>query len=1104
MTAAPGEGSGPARLAARRPVAVTVTALAFALVGWMSWRELAIDLLPDLRSPTIVVAVRSGDRPPTEMERLYGEQVEQRLFTVRGIREVQQVARTGRLIATVRFDWEADMDLALIEVQKAINPVAADPEVDEVLVRQLDPRQSPVMTLGLAAEPEGPDLAELRRLARRQVAPAMEQLADVAEVRVLGGRELEVRVRVDRYRMQAFGVTLGQLEQRLVAENVDIDAGTLEDRGQVFLVRGISRFRNPRDVERVVVRYRTQPGSAGRQTRQPIRVSDVAEVEVAHGEIDHLVRVNGREGVGLQVFKEAGANTVEVSRTVRSALEDLELDLPRVEVSMVNDDAALIEDAMADLQNAALVGIALAVVVLALFLRSLGPTVVVASAVPVSLFVALFAMRLWDHSLNIITLAGLALGAGMLVDNAIVVVESIHRRHRPGRSAADSAARGTSEVAGAIAASTLTTCVVFLPVLFVQGLAARLIEGIAFTVTASLAASLAVALMLIPALSRWFLPRARAAAGAGEAPAADPGDGGGPAPADVRDHVPEAAPRQGGERAAAVDEPNGGEARPLGWAFGALERLVLFLLRLRWVVVGAAVLAAAAAVNVLLDLGSELLPPADPRQFSVRMVGPPGQRVEATAAAISTLEEAVREAAGEHLEAIQAEVGRLPEDDRLVTTELTEENTARLLVRMSAEGPAGGQIVGALSPNFTDLPGTEIEWEVGASALAEALGSSGPPIVVEIAGQSLPDLREAATSLRDALAVREELWNARSSFEGGPPELRIELDRAMADGLGVDLQTIARVLESALDGRKVTLLSVGDEERHVVLSLPQPRPEELAGLRFTSSAGADLVLGQVARFVPAEGAREVFRRDQRRVAQVTARIAEGSDYPGAVAAANAAIASADLPPGLVVRLAGEEEERTRATSELRLAGLLAIVLVLMVLAGTFESLLQPLTVLFSIPLALIGVACTLGPLGRPVGVMALLGLIVLAGVAVNDAVLLIATARRLLAAGMERRAALARAAAIRLRPILMTTLTTVLVLLPLAAGAGEAAELRTPMAYTIIGGIVTSTVGSLLVLPCLYLILAGRGGRPRIARLPGAAGGGASQPRSTPGAEAEA
>ncbi len=1049
MTAAPGSTSAAARLAARRPVAVTVTALAFALVGWISWRELPIDLLPDLRSPTIVVAVRSGDRPPTEMERLYGEQVEQRLFTVRGIREVQQVARSGRLIATVRFDWDAEMDFALIEVQKAVNPVAADPEVDEVLVRHLDPRQAPVMTLGLVAEDDGPDLAELRRLARRQLAPAMEELPDVAEVRVLGGRDLEVQVRVDRYRLEAFGVTLNQLEQRLMAENLDIDAGTLEDGGDVYLVRGIARFREARDVERVVVRYRTQQGAAGQMTRQPIRVSDVADVALADAEIDHLVRVGGVEGVGLQVFKEAGANTVEVSRTVRDALNDLERDLPRVSVSMVNDDAALVENAMDDLMNAALVGIALAIVVLALFLRSLGPTVVVASAVPVSLFVALFAMRLADHSLNIITLAGLALGAGMLVDNAIVVVESIHRRHRPGVSAADTAARGASEVAGAIAASTLTTCVVFLPVLFVQGLAARLIEGISFTVVASLGASLAVAMMLIPALSRWLLPRAKAAA------ASSAGHSGEPAAA-VED-APEATEEE--------------EAPPLGRAFRATERLVLGLLRLRWAVVPAAVLAAAGAVHVLLGLGSELLPPSDPRQFSIRMVGPAGQRVEATANAVATLEAAIREAAGEHLEAIQAEVGRLPEDDRLVTTELTEENTARILVRLSPDGPTGNQIVDALSPRFRDIPDTEIEWEVGASALAEALGSTGPPIALEIASQSLPDLRAVASELREALASRPEVWNVRSSFEGGPPELRIELDRAMADGLGVDLQTIARVLESALDGRRVTLLSTGDEERHVVLTLPQPRPEDLADLRFTNDGGARLALGQVARFEPAEGAREVFRRDQRRVAQVTARIATGSDYPRAVAAAEEVLGAAALPPGMIVRLAGEEEEREQAVGELRWAGLLAIVLVLMVLAGTFESLLQPLTVLFSIPLALVGVACTLGPMGNPVGVMALLGLIVLAGVAVNDAVLLLATARRLMAAGMERRAALARAAAIRLRPILMTTLTTVLVLLPLAVGAGEAAELRGPMAYTIIGGILTSTVGSLLVLPCVYLIL---------------------------------
>ena len=400
-----------AALATRRPVAVSVLATAVALVGWLAWQQLPVDLLPDLQSPTVVVSVRSGDRPPTEMERLYGEQVEQRLFTVRGIREVSQVARTGRLVATVVFDWDADLDLGLVDVQKAVGPISANPDVDEVLVRRFDPRQAPILTLGLVAPDGRPDLAELRRLARRQVAPGLEQLPGVAEVRVTGGREQEVRVRLDRYRLDAFGVTLADVENRLVAENVDINAGMLEEGSKVYLVRGMSRFRRLSDVERVVVRYLT----SGESGRQAIRISDLGSVEMVDREIDHLVRVNGVEGVGLAIFKEAGSNTVEVSTTVREALVGLAEDLPSVELTEVSDDAALVVDALTDLRSAAGLGVLLAVVVLAVFLRSAGATLIVTAAIPVSIFAALFLMRFADQSLNIVTLGGLALGAGMAV-----------------------------------------------------------------------------------------------------------------------------------------------------------------------------------------------------------------------------------------------------------------------------------------------------------------------------------------------------------------------------------------------------------------------------------------------------------------------------------------------------------------------------------------------------------------------------------------------------------------------------------------------------------------------------------------------------------------
>jgi len=302
-------------------------------------------------------------------------------------------------------------------------------------------------------------------------------------------------------------------------------------------------------------------------------------------------------------------------------------------------------------------------------------------------------------------------------------------------------------------------------------------------------------------------------------------------------------------------------------------------------------------------------------------------------------------------------------------------------------------------------------------------------------------------------------------------ELGTRLDRTVADGLGVDLDVVAASLQAALDGREVTVLTQGDEEREVVLHLPGVRRDELLSVPLTTSSGVRVVVGDVARIVPEIGAREIYRRDQRRVARVTARIAPGADYPAAMEAARQVLAGIDLAPGLSARLAGEEEERTRTFSELELAGLLALMLVFMVLAGTFESLLHPLTVASAIPLALIGVAAVLVPMGRPIGVMEALGLIVLSGVAVNDAILLVDAARRLMGEGVERRRALARAAAIRLRPILMTSATTVLALLPLAIGGGEAARLRSPLALTVIGGLTASTVCSLTVIPCIYLLL---------------------------------
>lgn len=1011
-----------AGVATRRPVSVSVVALAVAIIGYLSWEQRPIDLLPDLQSPTIVVSVRAGDRPPLEMERLFGERLERQLFTVRGIREVEQVSRTGRLVATVLFDWESDIDIGLIDVQKAVGSIEGDPSVDEVLVRRFDPRQDPILEMGLLSTDDRHSLLELRQIARRQIGTSLEQLEGVADVHVLGGRIKEIRVNVDRYLLDSYGITLNVLANVIRDQNLDISAGTVEDNNRVFQLRGRARYEDTNDVADVVLAYINVPGGS----TKAIRVRDVATVTEESQEIDHLVLVNGREGVGISIYKEAGANTVEVSRTIRSAVESVANDLPFVEIHEVSDNAKLVVEALDDLQIAAGVGIVLAILVLVVFLRSAGATIIVATAVPVSICTALFFMHLGDYSLNIVTLGGLALGAGMLVDNAIVVVESMFRRLQAGDEPKLASQRGTGQVAGAITASTLTTCVVFLPVFFVQGLAVRLIDGIAFTVVVSLIASLFVAVFLIPALGSWFLPRVTS--------------------------LPD------------VHVAAHGSIR------SGLESFVGKLLKHPLLVVFAAIVIIGVSLFYLLRLGTELLPPSDPKQFSVRVVAPPGQRVESTARLAQGLEDVIREATGQNIAATLAEVGRIPDDDRVINREMTEENTARIMVRVDENGPTGRAVALALRDQI-NLEDTALTWEINRSALSDALGTSGVPVLVEVSGIALDDIRLATSGIQEKLADLDELWNVRSSFEGGPPELHVELDRAMADAANVNLSAVSGVLQSNLDGRVATNMVIGDEEYPVVIKDETPLKENLEDVVITLPNRRQVSLGEVAMFKEVQGAREIFRRDQRRTAQITAQVTEGYELPHAIEAVESVLEGAVLPGGVQAKIRGEEVDRAKTFSELQLAGILAVALVFMVLAGTFESILQPITILFAIPLAIVGVGIAIIPLGNPIGIMSMLGLIVLAGVAVNDAVLLITTARQLMADGIDRVTALTQAAGIRLRPITMTTLTTALALTPLLFGGGEGAVLRQPMALTIIGGIVTSTIGSLLVLPCLYLVL---------------------------------
>ena len=1010
------------RLAASRPVAVSMVFLAVLVAGYLSWGRLPIDLLPDIASPKVVVSVTAGDRAPEEMEEKFGEPIESRLVTVRHMAGVSSISRNGRILVTVEFHWNTDMDLALIDVQKAVGELASDPDVDTLTVQRFDPRAAPILTLALVPGASAPlDLDQLRRLARDQIQRGLERIEGVAEVRLLGGRTREVWVVPDRYRLKAFGLTTDDVESRIRAANVDTPGGTLEEGATLYAVRGLGRFRGLDDVAAVTVGWRVPDPASATAELVPVRLGDVAEVRHGEAEIENMVVVDGREGVSLALYKEAGANTVQVTRRVQEALGRLAEDVPGVELRVVGAQARYVEQAITEVEQAAAVGIALAVVVLLLFLRSLAPTAIVGVAIPVSIVATLVMMFAADLTLNVMTLGGLALGAGMLVDNAIVVVESIFRHLEKGRDRWTAVVEGAAEVGGAITASTLTTVVVFVPIVFIEGVAARLFEEQALTVGFSLLASLLVALVLIPMLAaRWLLPR--------------------PAGSDER--------------------------HPL------LGRAVAACLRARVAVVVVAALLFGGAMLAARRIGTEFLPQADQGELAIKLRLAEGTRVESTAAAVATVEQAVRECLGDAVEGIYGEIGLLPEDPHLLREESTGENSAtlRLALAPSAHRRSVPALIAVLDPVLTRLP-AEVSYQTDTTGLSDTIGVGAAPLTVEVRGRDLETLRGATEDVRRALASVPSLYNVVTSFQQGPPELRLELDRVTAAGLGLELDTIASQIRTRIDGTRVTSFQADDDERWVVVRFPQVDARDLPSIELDAPGRGPVLLSDVARAEPGEGAREIYRKDQGRLGTVGAHVRDGVTFSRAVADVRRAIAEVTLPPGYRAAVGGEEAERSATFRQLGLAALLAVGLIYMVLASLFESLVHPFTIMLTVPLALIGVVGGLLVRGLPFGVMAAIGTILLAGIAVNGSIVLVDHVTHLRRRGVAREQALVEAAKVRLRPILMTSLTTMLALVPLALGVGTGASLRAPLAVAVIGGLLTSTVMTLFVVPCLYSLL---------------------------------
>jgi HAE1 family hydrophobic/amphiphilic exporter-1 len=969
-------------------------------------------------------------------------------------------------------------------------------------VLRFDPSLDPIVRLAFSGDRP---LDELRQLAERLLKPRLEAIQGVAAAKVRGGLDPEVQVDADEDRLAALGLTLDDLAAALRQENVNRPGGTIKDFGAVFLVRTLHEFDDLEQLNRTVIK---QEGD------RQIRVEDVAEVRRGYRDRTEISRFNDSETVEIALHREGSANTVGVSQAIAKELDLLRGELSEdLSLSLLTDQSTYISAAIRQVWSAGLIGGLLALIVLYFFLRDGLATFVVALTIPISVIATFLPMQRAGVTVNIMSLGGLALGIGMLVDNSIVVLEAIDRYIRLGLSRREASIRGAGEVASAVTASTLTTVCVFLPIVFVHGVAGQLFYDLAVTVCFSLLASLAAALTIIPMVSSLSIAEMRRIELKQVARGTQLPPGQWPKGTVKLGPFVFISLAQTGSR---LDRVVSYLALPLRIAirlvlvlFSALLTLVstvviaislsiLFLLkqifsvlffpanillklirkgypgtlrnaiRWRWLVLPVAFAFFVVALMIAPSLGSDLVPSMTQGEFAFRMKRAEGTPLATTADVVSRVERRLN--SDDQFERVFAVVGSLPSSASGQQT--LGENLAQINVVLapgtsaSKEAAAIERVRGSLSL----FP--EIEAELVKPSALEVRA----PVVVQLFGEDLADLDLAAATTQTALGQLPQLRDITSDSEPGNPEITIELDRERAARLGVRVDPISRSLRRQIGGEVVGQFREEAERLDIRLragEISRDRASAVESLRFRLDNGNVIPIGSIANVRLDRGPAAIHRSDGGRVASVRAELGSG-DLGSALAAVRTTVSELELPTGVVAELSGQDEEMATSFASLKLALALAIFLVYVVMAVQFESIRYPLVILLSIPLGLVGVVAALALTGTSINVLALLGAVMLAGIVVNNAIVLVDAILRRRREGAEIHQAIYEAGSERLRPILMTTATTVLGLLPMAFGLGAGDELRRPMAWTVIGGLTVATLLTLIVIPCLYRIMSPR------------------------------
>ena len=1016
-------------MSVKRPVTTVMLMLIAVLLGLVSLNRLPVDLYPEIEVPVAIVSVDYSGVAPAEMETLVTKPLEQVLSTVSDLDEISSYSRQGSSIIIVQFQYGTNMDFAALEMREKVDMVkGALPDGSGTpMVLKIDPNAKPVIALSMSSQMP---IDKLQSIVEDDISSRIERLDGVASVSSSGGKEKEIRVELNQAKLSGYGISITQIQNVLRSENLNLPGGTVKRGDQELIVRTTGEFKTVDEIRNIPLTLRSG---------ENIRLYDVASVEEKYKDINSMSRYNGESSISLSVSKQSVANTVKVAEAVLLEVNKLKAEYPDINMEVAMDQSEFINKSISNVVSSAVGGGLLAIIILFLFLRNIRSTFIVGIAIPVSIVTTFALMYFADLSINLISLGGLTLGVGMLVDNSIVVLENIYRlAEEEGYQMERAAIEGTKQVGMAVFASTLTTVAVFLPIVFVEGFTAIIFKQLSYTVTFSLLSSLVVALTVVPMLSAKILK-------VGETK--------------KRKH-------KGFSLGRILDVFSNG----IDWVAKKYSGLLRTALSHRKLSIILAVALLISSVGLVSMVGSELFPAEDEGSFTVDIEMPFGASLEDTDALVQKVE---------------AIVDQIPEKEDVFSNigstgnqfSLSATNSSQVSVNLKDSNErdrATKEIVEEVRKKVELIPGAKIEVNE-SSSMSGGVGAQGSPISVVIKGDNLETLEDLGLAFRDIIRNVPGTTEVKLDVEDGEPEARIIVDRNRASMYGVSVAEVANGLKASIEGVKATTLKTGEDEIDVVISLDEGTRSSIENMKqieiFTAS-GKKVTVGQIADIEFDNSPTQIARANQVRTISVNSDITD-RDLGSVVADIEKELEKYPLPDGYSYEFSGEQDLMAEAFSGLALALLLSLIIVYMILASQFESLLHPFTVMLSVPFALSGGFIGLFITGKALSLPAFIGIIMLAGIVVNNAIVLIDYINQLRAKGMDRNDAIIKAGKDRFRPIMMTTLTTVLGLLPMAIGLGEGSNTIAPIAIVVVGGLSLSTVLTLSFIPVVYTVFDG-------------------------------